>query len=58
MDNVEIQVLDISNNWRTYNIVTNTNPAMIRSAMEGLRWQFPERRIRAVDNNGRLIDIL
>jgi len=57
MDGVQIQMQDISGNWRTYTITTNF-PTQIRMEMENLQRQFPESRIRAVDMSGRLIDIL
>lgn len=57
MDGIQIQMQDPSGNWRTYNLTTNF-PCQIRMEMENLRRQFPESRVRAVDMNGRLIDIL
>lgn len=57
MDGVQIQMQDLSGNWRTYTITTNF-PTQIRMEMENLQRQFPTSRIRAVDMNGRLIDIL
>jgi hypothetical protein len=54
---VEIQAQDITGNWRTYNLVPNI-PAQIRTTMEQLRWSFPDARIRAVDQNGSVVDIL
>ena len=57
MDGVQIQMQDISGNWRTYTITTNF-PTQIRMEMENLQRQFPESRIRDVDMSGRLIDIL
>jgi len=53
MDQVEIQMQDSSGNWRTYQI-TNNQPLAILTAMKELRWQFPDARIRAIDQNGRL----
>jgi hypothetical protein len=54
---IEVQMQDLSGNWRTYNVVPNI-PAQIRSTMEQLRWQFPDSRIRAVDEAGRMVDML
>jgi len=56
MDNVEIQLQDESGNWRTYSITQNF-PLLYRENMRQLQWQFPNARIRAVDSNGRVIDI-
>ena len=57
MDNIQVQVQDDTGNWRTYTITTN-NSQMIRSAMRQLKQQFPDNRVRAVDMDGRLVDML
>jgi hypothetical protein len=57
MDQVEIQVQDITGNWRTYHITLN-NSQMILSEMKQLSNQFPGQRVRAVDMDGRIVDIL
>lgn len=57
MDTANLQVQDISGNWRTYN-VTQNNSLLIIEGMRQLKWQFPDRRIRAVDDYGRVLDIL
>ena len=54
---VQIQLQDIMGNWRTYNITLN-NSQMILSEMTQLANQFPGQRVRAVDMNGRIVDIL
>lgn len=55
---VEIQMQDITGNWRTYGLVMNV-PAIIRSNMLQLQSQFPDSRIRAIDQNtGSVVDIL
>jgi hypothetical protein len=54
---IEIQAQDISGNWRTYSIVPNVG-LIIRQNMETLQWSFPDARIRAVDQNGSVVDIL
>jgi hypothetical protein len=56
-DMIDIQSLDSSGLWRTYRRTIN-NSFMVSSAMRELQENFPERRIRAVDTNGRLVDIL
>jgi len=56
-DNIQVQVQDDTGNWRTYQITTN-NSQMIRSAMRQLKEQFPDNRVRAVDMDGRLVDML
>jgi hypothetical protein len=54
-DQVEIQAQDESGNWRTY-IMTQNNSQLILQNMKQLRWQFPDKRIRAIDQKGRAID--
>lgn len=56
MDMVEVQMQDPSGNWRTYSSSQNI-PAIYRDNMRQLQWQFPDARIRAVDSNGRVVDI-
>lgn len=56
---VQIQV-DIGNpagSWRTMNTVMN-NAQIIAHAMQSLANRYPEKRIRAVDQSGRLMDML
>lgn len=57
MDLIEIQTQDLSGNWRTYTITQN-NSQLVTMAMKNLKEQFPEHRIRAVDSNGKLVDML
>lgn len=54
---IEIQAQDYTGNWRTYHITRNI-PAMIISGMKQLASQYPGQRVRAVDTNGRIVDIL
>jgi hypothetical protein len=57
MNQVEIQLQDITGNWRTYHITLN-NSQMILSEMKQLSSRFPDQRVRAVDMDGRIVDIL
>lgn len=57
MDLISIQIQDITGNWRTYHLTQN-NSQMIIQAMKTLKNQFPDFRVRAVDKNERLVDIL
>jgi hypothetical protein len=57
MGNIYIQVQDDTGNWRTYT-VTNDQDLLIISAMNQLKTQFPDKRIRAVDERGSLVNIL
>lgn len=57
MDMIEIQVQDLTGNWRTYSLTQNIS-ALITEAMRSLKCQFPDQRERAVDGNGRLVDLM
>jgi hypothetical protein len=57
MNDVEIQLQDQSGMWRTY-LITINNSQMIQIRMKELKDRYPELRVRAVDRNGRLIDML
>ena len=57
MDRVEIQAQDTTGNWCTYH-VTDTNSQRILSEMKSLQSRYPDYRIRAIDQNGRVVDIL
>lgn len=56
-NDVEIQLQDDTGNWRTYHVTRNI-PAMVVASERQLASQFPGRRVRAVDNVGRIVDIL
>lgn len=57
MDHVEIQAQDKSGVWRTYYITVN-NSQRILSEMQSLKRNLPDYRVRAVDKDGRIVDIL
>lgn len=57
MDFIQIQAQDTTGNWRTYSRTQNSSQLILRE-MNNLKNNFPDRRIRAVDSNGRLVDIL
>lgn len=54
---IDIQTQDKSGNWRTCSSTQN-NPQMIRARMDEVKRQFPDQRVRAIDENGRMIDML
>ena len=59
MDRVDIQAQDLSGNWRTYHTTSLIgNSQRILSEMKSLQERYPNYRIRAVDQNGRIVDIL
>jgi hypothetical protein len=58
MSCVEIQVWDVST-WRTYERGVPLIPAYYRQGRCGKRpGAIPGRRVRAVDEDGRLIDLI
>jgi hypothetical protein len=57
MDQIQIQLQDITGVWKTMSMVYN-NPQFILTAMKSLKERFPDKRIRAVDTGGRLVDML
>ena len=56
-ENVSIQLMDKSGNWRTFATVANF-PIRITQEMKNLQNRFPTQRVRAVDKDGKLVDIL
>lgn len=54
---VEVQAQDNLGYWRTHSYVPNES-LQIRTAMERLQWLFPGARVRAIDEAGRLVDIM
>lgn len=57
MEDVEIQVQDNSGMWRTYQRTQNQSQRIL-SEMQRLKSQFPGQRVRAVNQNGTVVDIL
>jgi hypothetical protein len=57
MDSVRIQAQDTSGMWRTYLVMMNI-PQKILGEMRSLQSRYPGYRIRAVDQNDRVVDIL
>lgn len=57
MDRIDIQTQDTTGNWRTYNSIFSATSMQIQMAMKQLKNQFPDQRVRAVDENGHLVDI-
>ena len=54
---VQIQLQDMTGNWRTFHITQN-NSQQILSEMKQLSSRFPDQRVRAVDMEGKIVDIL
>jgi len=53
----DVQILTNSKVWVTVCRVVN-NLQRIEFEMRSVQSRYPDRRVRAVDNNGRLIDLL
>ena len=57
MNEVDIQLQDTTGNWRTI-VTTLNNSQMILIRMKELKDRYPNKRVRAVDKNGHLIDMI
>ena len=57
MNQVQIQFQDLTGNWMTVRITQN-NSQMIIMAMREVKQIYPDKRVRAVDTDGRLLDML
>ena len=55
-DRVHIQIQD-GGTWRTIHTTFN-NSQMILNEMNNMKQRFPDKRIRAVDSDGRVVDML
>ena len=55
--NVTIQYQDMLGNWIDCSVVPNQSPIILQS-MRSISRQHEGRRVRAVDQNGKLIDML
>ena len=58
MDQIEVQVQNTLGNWQTCTILTSNHPQQIKLALEQLKLQFPDQRVRAVAIDGSLVDML
>jgi hypothetical protein len=57
MEYAEIQIQDYGGNWRTVSNVVN-NLQRISFEIKSVQSRYPDRRVRAVGKDGRLIDLL
>ena len=55
--NIFIQYQDITGSWYTVMSVDNQDNRII-AGMNTVKSQYPDSRVRAVDENGRVVDIL
>lgn len=56
-DSIQIQLQDHDGTWRTY-INTMNNSQRITSEMKTLKERHPDKRVRAIDANGRVMDLM
>lgn len=56
-DTINIQLQDNHGNWRTCQGTPNI-PMMIVDGMKQVAAQHPDKRVRAVNENGSIVDIL
>ena len=57
MNEVFIQAQDKSGMWRTYQTTQNQSQ-LILIRMQEIKNRYPDFRVRAVDKDGRVVDIL
>jgi|tagenome__1003787_1003787.scaffolds.fasta_scaffold20970098_7 hypothetical protein len=57
VDPISIQIQDYGGNWRTVANVWNNAQRMIFE-LRSVQSRYPDRRVRAIDQDGRLIDML
>lgn len=55
-DRVDIQIQD-GGTWRTL-ITTSNNSQIILNEMTNLKNRYPDKRVRAIDKNGRVVDMM
>lgn len=58
MENVYIQVQDFTGNWKNASILIVNDSQRILHEMRNVQMSSPNMRVRAVDENGRLLDML
>lgn len=57
METIEIQVQTVNNNWMTTQVTQTNQDQHIRTLLEVTRNSYRS-RVRAIDSNRRIIDIL
>jgi uncharacterized protein with ParB-like and HNH nuclease domain len=56
--NNKTQVQDSTGVWFTINSFCAMDDVSIRTALKNAKWNYPNKRVRVVDYNNRLIDVL
>ncbi len=57
MECAEVQIQDYGGNWITVSNVVN-NLQRVGFELRSVQSRYPDRRVRAIDKSGRLIDLL
>lgn len=58
MDQIYIQVQDVGGNWLTTQVTSTNHDQYVRSLMKQAQQGHPGKRVRAIDADERVIDIL
>ena len=58
MEQIIIEVQDFNNNWMQVSRILKTNDQVTMVEMRQAQSNFPGKRVRAVDETGRIIDLL
>lgn len=56
--NITIKVQDVSGNWIDVRIIENMGDRYIHSVLVQTKNLYPNKRVKATDSNGMLIDLL
>lgn len=55
---ITIQFQDVTGNWVTATTGVVNNPQIIMNRMRDVKMIYPDKRVRAIDNAGRIVDML
>jgi hypothetical protein len=58
MSNAHILVQDLNDNWITVQVIQNVSKQYVFSVMKEVQSAWQGKRVRAEDDQGRLIDLL
>ncbi len=55
---IQVQFQDIGRNWVTVQANVQNQSQMIMTRMREVQRMYPDKRVRAIDESGRLVDML
>lgn len=55
---ITIQVQDVNKNWLDVQFNVMNQPQVIQTKLHEAQRMYPDKRVRAVDSAGRLVDVL